>query len=198
MKNSLLSFPARTDILFGIAVLMSRLLIYQIDGAGMALSLLNVLLWLVAWGAIIIGMAKLGKREDWQDRMRERTGESALLTAAVSKSARVYIFAGIVLHLLLFLSAVGLAVVTAGDNFAVEVLWYLMGLVAWAAIAVGIVRIGNRKDWWKGLSERAEPVRSIDQANLRRPRSPLVRLAIGIALIVLGFAVRSVAFLEFL
>ena len=198
MKDLLLSAPARTDILFGIAVLILRFLIYQIAGDGIVPLLFNFLLWLVAWGAIIIGMAKLGKRQDWQGRLRERAREDALLAAAVSKSARVYIVSGIALHLLAFLVAVGMAAVGLRDNFAVEALRYLMGLVAWAAIAIGIVRIGNRKDWWSGLSERSEPVRSIDMAKLRRPGSPLVSFAIGIALILLGFAIRSVAFLEFL
>ena len=112
MKNAIFSAPARTDILFGIAVLVLRFLIYQVESGGIALSLFNFVLWLIAWAAIIIGMAKLGKREDWQNGLRERTRENGLLSAAVSASARIYIIAGIALQLLLILAVVLFAVLT--------------------------------------------------------------------------------------
>ena len=198
MKNAMFSAPARTDILFGIAVLVLRFLIYQVESGGIALSLFNFVLWLIAWAAIIIGMAKIGKREDWQNGLRERTRENGLLSAAVSASARIYIIAGIALQLLLILAVVLFAVLIPGGNFVVGAFLYLMGLVAWAAIAIGIVRIGNRKGWWSGLSERSAPVGSIDMRNLRLFGSPMISFAIGAALILLGLVVRSMAFLEFL
>ena len=193
MKNAMFSAPARTDILFGIAVLVLRFLIYQVESGGIALSLFNFVLWLIAWAAIIIGMAKIGKREDWQNGLRERTRENGLLSAAVSASARIYIIAGIALHLLLVLMAIVLP-----DNFMIGVFRLLLTWIAWGAIAVGIVRIGNRKGWWSGLSERSDPVGSIDMRNLRLFGSPMISFAIGAALILLGLVVRSMAFLEFL
>ena len=48
------------------------------------------------------------------------------------------------------------------DNFMIGVFRLLLTWIAWGAIAVGVVRIGNRKGWWSGLSERSDPVGSID------------------------------------
>ena len=107
--------------------------------------------------------------------------------------ARIYIIAGIALHLLLFLMAIVLP-----DNFMIGVFRLLLTWIAWGAIAVGIVRIGHRKNWWSGLSELADQVGLIDMKNLRLFGSPMGSFAIGIVLILLGFVVRSMTFLEFL
>ena len=193
MKNKLLSAPARTDILFGIVVLALRFLIFRTASSSLVLLPVILGMWLVAWAAIIIGMAKLGKREDWKNRLRERARENALLSAAVSASARMYIIAGVALHVLLLLLAVVLPA-----NFAVEAFRYLIACVAWAAIAIAIVRIGSRKGWWDGLSERTDLAAPVD---LKRPRlfqTATGRLVTGIALIVLGLIVRSNSFMEVL
>ena len=193
MKNAMFSAPARTDILAGIAVLVLRFLIESVAGDNLIFLLLSFPMWLIAWTAITIGMAKLGKREDWRSGLHERAKTNALLSVAVSASARIYIIAGIALHLLLVLMAIVLP-----DNFMIGVFRLLLTWIAWGAIAVGVVRIGNRKGWWSGLSERSDPVGSIDMRNLRLFGSPMISFAIGAALILLGLVVRSMAFLEFL
>ena len=193
MKNAMFSAPARTDILAGVAVLVLRFLIESVPGDNLIFLLLSFPMWLIAWTAITIGMAKLGKREDWRSGLHERAKTNALLSAAVSASARINIIAGIALHLLLVLMAIVLP-----DNFMIGVFRLLLTWIAWGAIAVGIVRIGNRKGWWSGLSERSDPVGSIDMRNLRLFGSPMISFAIGAALILLGLLVRSMAFLEFL
>ena len=185
-------------MLFGIVILLLSFLIHQIESDNFVLSLFNLVLWPVAWAAIVIGMAKIGKREDWRSGLRERARENALLAAAASASTRTYIIAGIALYLLLILVAVFLADRIPEDNLVVEAFAYLMLLVPWAAIAIGIVRIGHRKGWWSGLSERADPVGSIDMRNSRLSGSPMGSFVIGIVLILLGLVVRSMAFVEFL
>ena len=193
MNNALFSAPARTDILVGIVLLVLRFLLGSVAGDNLTLRIISIPMWLIGWTAITLGMAKLGKREDWRSDLRERAKENALLSAAVSASARTYIFAGIALHALIFLMAFVLP-----DNFVTRVFLLLLTWVAWAAIAIGIVRIGSRKGWWSGLSERAAPVGSLDVRNLRLLGSPMISLAVGIALILLGLVFRSMAFFEFL
>ena len=72
MKNAMFSAPARTDILAGVAVLVLRFLIESVAGDNLIFLLLSFPMWLIAWTAITIGMAKLGKREDWRSGLHER------------------------------------------------------------------------------------------------------------------------------
>ena len=211
MKNILLSASARTNIIVGIVLLLLRFLILQAAVSGIVPGLFGLVLWLIAWAAIIIGMVKIGNRDGWESDIRERAKDNPLLSAAVSASAMTYVIAGIVLHLLLFLIGIALP-----DNFLTAGFVFLGSSVAWAAIAIAIVMLGNRKGWWGGGSEPADlgggadlagPADVADTADLTGPadkvnsqsvRPSIGKIVIGVALILSGLVVRSTGFLEFL
>ena len=211
MKDTLLSASARTNITVGIALLLLRFLILYAAATSIVLGLLGLVVWAFAWAVIIIGMAKIGKRDGWESDIRERAKDNPLLSVAVSASARTYVIAGVVLHLLLFLTGIVLP-----NNFLTEGFVFLGSLVAWAAIAIAIVRLGNRKGWWSGLSEPADlggaadlagPADLADTADLSGPADKATsqsvgpgigKIVIGVALILSGLVVRSTGFLQFL
>ena len=102
-----------------------------------------------------------------------------MINALLAASAKTYLIVGIVLFLLMFVIpflGIRVSIQAARVGLAIPaIFWYLTYLVFFASlasIALGVMRVGSRLGWWKGLgsgaaasnsSHEADPVRLSDR-----------------------------------
>ena len=91
-----------------------------------------------------------------------------MINALLSASAKTYFIAGIVLFLLsLFISFLSIAVAMMGlvNPTIFGILSYLVFFASLASIALGVIRVGSRKGWWKGFGSVSDTSDSVPEAD---------------------------------
>ena len=124
-----------------------------------------------------------------------------MINALLSASAKTYFIAGIVLFLLMFVIPYMLVFAGLANQVVLTVLVYSLFGASLLSLALGVMRVGSRLGWWKGLgsagaasnaSDEAGPVRLSD----RDAKSmKIAAMVVGILGSVVTFFVSIVALL---
>ena len=91
-----------------------------------------------------------------------------MMNALLSASAKTYFIVGIVLFLLMFVIPYMLVFAGLANQVVLTVLVYSLFGASLLSIALGVMRVGSRLGWWKGLGSGAGTSNASDEADPMR------------------------------